>query len=59
MPQHRLGDVEIGNHTVPQRSDRNDVPRGSSQHFFRLRTHGQNLFDAPDIPVDGNNGRLA
>src|SRR3972149_220430 len=39
--QHLLGHVEVGDDTVLQRTDRDDVARGPAEHRLRLAAHGE------------------
>src|SRR5581483_4660394 len=44
VAEHRFGDLEIRDHAVLQRPDRDDAARGAAEHAFGLRAHGQNFF---------------
>ena len=46
VPQHGLGDFEVGDDPVAHRSDGHDAARGSAQHFFGLDAHRQHAFFA-------------
>jgi len=59
MPQHGLGDLEIGNHPVTHGSNRQDVARGFAQHVFGFQAHGQNTVFGAVARADSHNGRLA
>ncbi len=41
IAQHLLGDVEVGDDAVPQRSNRLDVGGGAADHALGLHPHGQ------------------
>jgi hypothetical protein len=58
MPEHDLGNVEIGDNPVPERADGFDVAGRSAEHFFRFRTYRQDLFCSPCVAVNGHDGRL-
>ncbi len=38
---HLLGDVEIGDHAVPQRSDGADLARRAANHLFGFLANGE------------------
>ena len=57
MLDHLLGDLEIGDHAVPQGSDGGDVAGGPAQHLLGLLADGENLFLAAHIR-DRHHGRL-
>ena len=56
MPQHRLGDFEIGDHAVFHRPNGDDIARGASQHAFGFLAHRQHIGGAG---LDGHDGRFA
>jgi hypothetical protein len=58
VPQHRLRDVEIGDHAVPHGPDGDDVARRPSEHLFGFRAHGQDLLFPLGVLVDGDDGRF-
>ena len=43
VPEHPLGDVEVGDHAVLERPDRHDVARGAADHPFGLDPDGDDL----------------
>jgi len=43
MPQHRLGDLEVGDHAVFHRADGHDVAGGAAQHALGLFADGQHI----------------
>ena len=53
---HLLGDVEVADDAVAQRSDRDDVRRGTTDHPLRLRADGEH---ALGLGIDRDDGRLA
>jgi len=70
---HRLGDFEVGDDAVAQRTDRLDVARRSAEHHLGLFAHGEDLSlaalrgqshdgrfvenDAPTLHIDQRIGR--
>ncbi len=46
MPEHRLGDFEVGDDAVLQRADGHDVARSAPQHAFGLVAHGEHVIRA-------------
>ena len=56
VPQHLLGDVEVGDHAVLERPDRTDRSRGTPKHLLRLEP---NRVDVARRLVDRNYRRLA
>ena len=56
MPQHRFGDLEVGDHAVFHRPYGHDISRGPSQHAFGFLAHRQHVGRAG---LDGHDGRLA
>ena len=55
VPQHRLGDVEVGDHAVAQRPDRPDRRRRPADHPARVGADG---VDVAAAIVDGDDRRL-
>src|SRR5258708_3461845 len=55
VAQHPLGDIEVGDDTVPQRPDRHNVPRRPADHPFRLDTDRD---DVAGIGVECHHRRL-
>jgi hypothetical protein len=55
VPEHLLGDVEVGDDTVLQRADRNDVRRGSPDHALGFGAHRE---DGTGLCVDRYDGGL-
>lgn len=55
VAEHPLGDLEVGDDTVLQRSHGNDVARGPPDHLLRL---GADREDATGVGVDRDDGRL-
>ena len=55
VPQHLLGDVEVGDHAVLQRADRGDRARRATEHPLRLDADGVHLAGSL---VDGDDGGL-
>jgi len=53
--EHFLGDIKVRDHTVTQRADGDDVPRGPPDHLFRLGADRQGTLASL---VDGDHGRL-
>ena len=53
--QHPFGDLEIGDDTVLQRTDGNDVGRGASHHVLGVPPHG---FHLVRVFVDSHDGGL-
>ncbi len=43
VPEHPLGGVEIGDHSIPQRPDGNDIPRRASYHFLGFVADSQDV----------------
>src|SRR3972149_4650060 len=41
ITEHRLGDFKFGNHAVAQRANRNNIGRGSANHFLGLQANSQ------------------
>ena len=56
VPQHLLGDVEVGDHAVLQRPDGADRPRRAAEHALGLDPDGVDLTGAG---VDRDHARLA
>jgi hypothetical protein len=52
---HALGDLEVGDGTLAQRSDCHDVARRSADHLPRLVAHGEDVLRAA---VEGDDRRL-
>ena len=42
VAKHRFGHFVIGDNAVPQRADRYDITRGSTQHSLRIIADCQN-----------------
>ncbi len=59
VPQHGLGDLEVGDDPVAQRSDGADVSGRTPQHLLGLATYGEDLVAAPCVLLDGDDRRLA
>src|SRR5205814_1149139 len=59
VPEHRLGDLEVGDDPVAQRAHRADVPRGAAEHLLGLAPDGEDLVAAARVALDGDDGRLA
>ncbi len=57
IAEHRLGDFEVGNNSVLDRPDGDDIARGAAQHHFRFLADGQHLV-GPDVLADRNHGRF-
>ena len=55
VAEHLLGDVEVGDDAVAQRSDGGDVGRGTTDHPLRLHTDGERSIV---VRVDCNDRRL-
>ena len=55
VPQHLLGDVEVGDHAVLQRADRGDRPGRAAEHALGLDADGVHLAAAL---VDRDHRRL-
>jgi len=49
VAEHRFGDLEIGDDSVFQRPDRDDVAGGAAEHLFRLGADGEHATAAPSI----------
>src|SRR3990172_5374775 len=58
VPEHRLGDLEIGDDAVLDGADRHDVPRRAADHPLRLDSDGEHLLGPPGVPVDRHGGGL-
>ena len=43
MPEHRLGDLKVGDDTVFEWADGDDIAGRSPEHSLRFVTHSQNL----------------
>ena len=55
MAEHLLGDLEVGDHAVPERADRPDRGRGPADHPPRLGADGVHL---ARLLREGDNRRL-
>ena len=55
VPEHLLGDVEVGDHAVLERADGGDRARRSAEHALRLDPDRVHL---ARTLVDGDHGRL-
>src|SRR4029453_635013 len=53
--QHLLGDLEVGDHAVLHRTDRDDVAGGAAQHVLGVAADG---FDLAGDAVDRHDRRL-
>jgi hypothetical protein len=43
VSKHGFGHFEVGNDTVPQGADRDNISRSSSEHSFGVVTNGKDL----------------
>ena len=55
IAEHLLGDIEVGDHTVLQWSNRLDVAGRAADHALGLGAHGK---DSSSKGVDRDDGRL-
>ena len=56
VPQHRLGDLEVGDDAVLERADGDDVGRGAPEHALGLVADGE---DHVGASLDGDDAGLA
>ncbi len=59
VPEHGLGDLEVGDDAVPQRPDRLDVAGRAPEHLLGFAADGEDLVAAAGVALDGDDGGLA
>src|SRR6185369_9103118 len=58
VPEHRLGDLEVGDDPVLERPDGGDVARRAAEHPLRFGADGEHAPAALGVLLDGDDGRL-
>ena len=58
VAQHRLGDLEVGDHAVLHRADGDDVAGRAAEHLLGLLADREHLVGAAAVLDHGDHGRL-